>query len=383
MTPEELSKQIEKQGFEYYLNQMLGKVPDDIDKRQGSIIYDAIAPAAMLMAQQSLDMSTLVKAIYVKTATGEFLDYKAVEYGTERQKATATQARAKFLNSAGKPIASVDIGDRFASIGSDPIFYKVVKINADYTGILVAEEPGTQANGYLGQILPITPNDQLSWAEIVEVVVPARDDETDDHLRERLLASDNWIAYGGNIADYLDMLAKITSVGAAQVYPAWQGGGTVKLVILDNDYNAPSAELLAQVKNEIDPPDSPGLGYGLAPIDHTVTVVAPKEVHIDVSATVQVDVQADVETTKLKVTDQLESYFLAKRHGWASINKKSGRGYVLAIYRAQLLTEIMKVDGVVNCSLPMLNGKNEDVVLTFNAETSQLPVLGKVVVNVG
>lgn len=61
MTPEELSSRIEKRNFEYYLSQMMDKVSDDTDKRQGSIIYDALAPAAMVMAQQSLDFSNVVK----------------------------------------------------------------------------------------------------------------------------------------------------------------------------------------------------------------------------------------------------------------------------------------------------------------------------------
>ena len=38
--------------------------------------------------------------------------------------------------------------------------------------------------------------DILSWAEIVEVVIPAKDNESDDHLRNRLLSNDSWIAYG-------------------------------------------------------------------------------------------------------------------------------------------------------------------------------------------
>ncbi|WP_416353936.1 baseplate J/gp47 family protein [Agrilactobacillus fermenti] len=378
MNPEELAQQIERRSFAYYLNAMLAKVPDNIDKRQGSIIYDALAPAAMLMAQQSLAMSDLVREIYIKTAQGEFLDYRAQERGTQRQEATAVQVKAKFLDGKGHYLANVDVGDRFASIGDDPIFYKVIQINEDYTGILVAEENGSRANGYLGQILPVTPNDQLSWAEIIEITVPARDAETDDHLRERLLKSDTWIAYGGNVADYLNMLSKISSVGAGQVYPSWQGGGTVKLVILNNDYRAASQELLTQVKNEIDPPDLEGLGYGLAPIDHTVTVVAPVELKINVTAKVQIDVQATIETVQPQIMQQVESYFLARRHDWANVDKAKGRGYALAIYRSQILTEIMKVPGVVNASLPLLNDKEDDIYLHFNNDISELPVLGEV-----
>jgi len=381
MTPEDLSNKIEKQNFDFYLSQMMKNVPDDIDKRQGAIIYDALAPAAMVMAQQSLSLSNIVRETYLKTADGEFLDYRAVEHGTSRQLATATQAKAKFLDNSGQPIDNVEVGDRFASLGDTPIFYKVIKINADLTGMLEAEEVGTRPNGYFGQILPVTPNDILSWAEIVEVSIPAKNNETDEHLRNRLLSTDSWIAYGGNIADYLDMISKISAVGSAQVYPVWNGGGTVKLVILNNDLMPASETLLKQVKETIDPVDAESEGYGLAPIDHNVTVVAPKPVTIDISTKVEVDTQLDAESLKPKILAAIEDYFKLRRIAWSHVNKLTGRGYALTIYRSQILSAIMKVDGVVNASIPMLNGIDDDIALTFNNDLSQLPVVGEVNLN--
>lgn len=381
MTPEELSSRIEKHNFEYYLNKMMANVPDDIDKRQGSIMYDALAPAAMVMAQQSLSLSNVIKESYIKTADNEFLDYRAIEHGTSRQLATSAQVKAKFLDSKNNPINNVEIGDRFASLGDNPVFYKVIKINDDLTGMMEAEEVGTRPNGYLGQILPVTPNDILSWAEIIEMSVPAKDDETDEHLRNRLLSTDSWIAYGGNIADYLDMLSKISTVGSAQVYPVWQGGGTVKLVILDNDLMPATETLLKQVKEDIDPIDSESLGYGLAPIDHKVTVVAPEPITIDISTRIEVDTQADIEVLKPKILSAIEDYFKLRRIAWGQINKATGRGYGLTIYRSQILSSIMKVDGVVNASIPKLNGVDDDIALIFNDDLSQLPILGEVNLN--
>lgn len=316
--------------------------------------------------------------MYIKTADGEFLDYHATEHGTSRQLATSAQVKAKFLDSKNNPINNVEIGDRFASLGDNPVFYKVIKINDDLTGILEAEETGTRPNGYLGQILPVTPNDILSWAEIIEISVPAKDDETDEHLRNRLLSTDSWIAYGGNIADYLDMISKISTVGSAQVYPVWQGGGTVKLVILDNDLMPASETLLKQVKEDIDPIDSESLGYGLAPIDHKVTVVAPELITIDISTKVEVDTQLNVEALKPKILDAIEDYFKLRRVAWSSINKVTGRGYALTIYRSQILSAIMKVDGVVNASIPTLNKSDDDIALIFNDNLSQLPIVGEV-----
>lgn len=381
MNPDELAANCMAEDFEYWLNLMLDNVPDDIDQREGSVIYDALAPAAMAMAQQSLARANIIKQTYIKTAQGQFLDYRAAEHGTARYAATQTEVKAKFLDSDGNPINNVQIGDQFASIGETPIFYTVQKINDDLTGELTADEPGTAANSYIGQILPVTSNDSLSWAEITEIVAPARDEETDDHLRDRLLSADDWIAYGGNIADYLAMLSKISEVGAGQVYPVWNGAGTVKLVIVDNNLMPASADLVKKVKNIIDPADSEGQGYGLAPIDHQVTVLAPTPLTVNIAATVNIDGTHGVDIVKAKIKTAIEQYFNSLRRNWNTINPETGRGYAQTIYRSKILSQIMMVDGVVNASVPTLNESDQDITLVFNNQTSQLPVLGEVVLD--
>ena len=381
MNPEEYAAEYTSRNYDYWLDKMLDNVPDDIDQREGSIVFDALAPAAMAMAQQSLTMANIIRQSYIKTAQGEFLDYRAAEHGTARYVATQTEVKAKFLDSDGNAINNVQIGDQFASIGETPIFYTVQKINDDLTGELTADDPGTTANSYIGQILPVTSNDSLSWAEITEIVAPARDEETDDHLRERLLKADDWVAYGGNVADYLSMLSKISEVGAGQVYPVWNGPGTVKLVILNNNLMPASPDLVKKVKNIIDPEDREALGYGLAPIDHQVTVVAPSILTVDVASAVTIDTKQNADTVKAKIKEAIENYFQLLRQSWNTVDPKTGRGYSQTVYRSKILSQIMSVEGVINASVPTLNGADQDIALVFNNQTSQLPVLGEVVLD--
>ena len=381
MNPEEYAAEYTSRNYDYWLDKMLDNVPDDIDQREGSIVFDALAPAAMAMAQQSLTMANIIRQSYIKTAQGEFLDYRAAEHGTARYAATQTEVKAKFLDSDGNAINNVQIGDQFASIGETPIFYTVQKINDDLTGELTADDPGTTANSYIGQILPVTSNDSLSWAEITEIVAPARDEETDDHLRDRLLKADDWVAYGGNVADYLSMLSKINEVGAGQVYPVWTGPGTVKLVILNNDLMPASPDLVKKVKNIIDPEDREALGYGLAPIDHQVTVVAPSILTVNVASTVTIDSKQNADTVKAKIKEAVENYFELLRQSWNTVDPKTGRGYSQTVYRSKNLSQIMSVEGVINASVPTLNGADQDIALVFNNQTSQLPVLGEVILD--
>lgn len=380
MNPNDLADELEAQNYDYWLNLMLDNVPDDIDKREGSIIYDAVAPAAMVSAQQSLSLANIIRETYIKTAQGEFLDYRAVEHGTNRYTATNAEVKAKFNDDNGKPI-NVEVGDRFASIAESPIFYTVIKANDDGTAEMQAEEAGTSANSYIGQVLPVTPNDNLAWAEITEVTIPARDEETDDHLRKRLLNSNSWVAYGGNVADYLDMTSKIHDVGATQVYPTWDGPGTVKLVILNNDLMPASQTLIKKVKEEIDPEESTTQGYGLAPIDHRVTVVAPEVLKVDVSIQLQLIDQANKVAVEKGIKDMLNELFSELRKDWDTINATVGRGYSLSIYRSRILSKIMLIDGVADSQLPKLNGEDKDIHLVFSNEVSQLPILGEVTIN--
>ncbi|GAA3626300.1 baseplate J/gp47 family protein [Lactobacillus hamsteri] len=378
MNPEELARTFEERNFNYWKDEMLDEVPDDIDKREGSIVYDAIAPAAMLLAQQSLNMAMIIKQTYIRTATGEFLDYRAVEHGTSRYPATYAEVKAVIEGFDHQPIDNVALGDRFASIGDIPNFYKVVKLNDDSTVTMQAEVSGTGANSYIGQILPVTPNDRVNWAEIIEVTVPARNAETDDHLRARLLGSQNWIAYGGNVADYLDMCSEIDTIGAAQIYPTWAGPGTVKVVILNNDLKPASKDLCHQVKEALDPEEKTTEGYGLAPIDHRVTVVAPEALIVNVRTRVKLEPQASIVGVMENIKKTLESYFSRLRDDWAQIDPVLGRGYAQAIYRSQILSRIMNVSGVANATLPYLNDEDEDINLIFNNNLSQLPMLGEV-----
>ena len=381
MSPNELITEFQNKDYDYFLKKMLDAVPDNIDKREGSIIYDALAPAALVMGQQSLDMANVIKETYIKTASGEFLDYRAIEHGTSRYPATQTEAKAKVLNDKKEPLDNVQIGDKFASIGDSPIFYAVTKINSDLTIELTAETAGSSANSYIGQILPVTPNDLLSWAEITEITAPARDVESDDHLRARLLSSQSWNAYGGNVADYLDMTSKIDEVGAAQIYPTWNGGGTVKVVILNNDLMPASASLVQKVKNTLDPEDKQAEGYGLAPIDHAVTVTAPEILKVDVSIQLQLTNQANKVAVEKGIKDMLNELFSELRKDWNTINATVGRGYSLSIYRSRILSKIMLIDGVADSQFPKLNGEDKDIHLIFSNEVSQLPILGEVTIS--
>ncbi|WP_225429208.1 baseplate J/gp47 family protein [Apilactobacillus micheneri] len=378
INPLDLIKDLENKDFDYFLNQMLSDVSDDVDKRPGSIIYDAIAPAATLQAERSKDLINYIKQSYISTSTGEFLDWHAQDKGTSREAATNTKATARIIDDNKNIVTNIDIGDRFASMGQDSIFYSVIDKKADGNYLLQAETPGTTPNGYIGQILPVTNNDSISWADITEVYAPARDAEDDENLRARLLSPNSYINYGGNVNDYKAMMANIKDVGAVQIYSAWKGGGTVKLVILDNNLNPATNTLLNEVKVTVDPPDESGLGYGLAPIGHQVTVVAPELFDVTVNIKVTTDGKIGLDILNNEIKSATQNYFNNLRKNWS---KDTNFKYSLTIYRSQIMAAILQLEHVVNAEMPKLNNADADLDLTFTNEISQLPNLKDVIID--
>lgn len=374
----DLINELNGRDFDYYLDKLMDNVSDDVDKREGSIIYDAIAPAAMAMAEITLENVNYIKQSHISTASGEFLDYFAADKGTAREPATYAKVTASIVDDNKNIVTNIEAGDSFASLGSEPIFYNVVEKNKDGSYLLRAAEPGTYANQYTGQILANTENDSVDWAEIKEVSVPAKDSESDDSLRARLLSPNNYIAYGGNMADYRKIIAGIDDVGAAQVYHGRDGGGIVKLFILDNDFNAASKALLNEVKKIIDPADNSGNGFGLAPIGHKVTVLAPEVLSIDISTKVITDGKVSSSVVADNIKNNLATYFETLRKQWS---KQTNNNYDMTIYRAQVLAIILQTDHVVNAELPKLNNADNDIDLVFNDDVSQLPVIKDVIIN--
>ena len=69
----------EEMTFENILSQMLENVQGDVDKREGSIIYDALAPVAMESAQMYSDMDILLQECFADSASYYYLIKRAAE----------------------------------------------------------------------------------------------------------------------------------------------------------------------------------------------------------------------------------------------------------------------------------------------------------------
>lgn len=130
----------------------------------------------------------------------------------------------------------------------------------------------------------------------------------------------------------------------------------------------------------IDPLDTQGNGYGIAPIGHRVTVTAPKLKTVNVSASVTVTPSHTLTDLQDIITESVIDYFDDLRDEWGKLSI-TGRGYSQIIYRSQILAKMLQVPGVINVSNLMLDGEDEDIILLFDNQISELATIGSVVLN--
>ena len=380
---------LEQYTYKYLMSQALSFVDDSLDKREGSIIYDALAPACYVLAGYYMQLYQVVKNSFAVTATGEWLDQRVKESGITRREATAAVKRADFTDDAGQA-AVVRIGTRWSTVSStNPITYRVTaqyEQNGDPVAgayELTCETLGTIGQEYTGPIIPVDFVKGVAAATMSTTLIPGRDAETDDELRERYFDQMSAKAFGGNISDYRNKTREIIGVGDLQIYPVWNGGGTVKLSIVDTAFRAASNEFVQEVQNLIDPVNASGVqgdGLGIAPIDHKVTVVAPEEVTVNITASIVLQVPYEVGQVQPAVEQAIEAYMVELRHDWATPNEFNE--YALSVYASRITAAIVGVPGISNVTNVRLNGTAADITLQQTGQKQQIPVKGTVTLNV-
>lgn len=372
----------ENNTFEKILDRMLSQdILINVDKREGSIIYDAIAPCAMELAEAYAMIDILQEQTYLMTATGVNLDKRVYDYGISRNMATRAQRIGEFKKikvdeNGGKTLVDMDIavGSRFIDPDNASVVFEYIGKIEGYN-ILECETAGAAGNRCMGVVLPVIPIAGLAEARIVDTYAYGEDEETDEELRERTKNHLNYTPYGGNVADYIEKVNSIGGVGQTKVFPAWQHNGSVLLSIVDPSFNPVTPEFMRVVKERIDPDNATGQGVGVAPIGHYVTVTTPVSEVIDVALTVQLKAAVSASLVQESVKDNIEEYFRGVRRSYR-------QNSTLAIYRARIIEMALKCDDVLNVTSVRLNSKDEDIVYVDEASMGgqHLPYLGEVAI---
>lgn len=365
----------------------------NVDKRVGSIIYDALAPVCLELANAYQKMDILEEQTYLMTATGKNLDRRVYDYGISRIQASQALRIGEFkkyktdengqlvLDEHDNPILvdmEIPIDSRFSVPEDDTVTFEYVGESPEGYKILQCEQLGTKGNEHIGTILPLSPISDLIEARITSTYKPAEDEEIDDDLRQRAKNHLNYLSYGGNISDYIEKVNSIDGVAQTKVFPAWRYNGSVLLSVVDSTFDPITPEFAQNLKEQIDPEESSGQGVGIAPIGHFVTITTPVKQEVKVSMTIETVVDSEIGEIKEEIENIVSEYFLEVRRSFAQNVK-------LAIYRARIVDKIFDSlsSVILNITDVMLNDMDADIVYVDEGQIGMqyLPYLSEVVIN--
>lgn len=339
----------EKETYGVILGRLLARVPDSEDKREGSLIHDALAPAAAELAQAYSALDAVLRLGFGDTSSGSYLERRVSEAGLMRKPATAARSRGLFRNAAGQPF-EVPAGSRFSCEGLN--FFAVRRLGPGEFE-LSCETAGAAGNRALGKLLPIDYMNGLAKAELTELLLAGEDEEEDEALRARYLQKVRQPSTSGNGSHYIQWATSVAGVGAAKVTELWNGPGTVKVSIVNSERHPAPSALVNQVAAYIET---------VRPVCASVNVVSAIGMPIHVKAAVVLAPGASLQ----KVQESFE----------ARLSEHLGETVFASAYvsYAKLGTLLLGTEGVLDYTSLTVNDKTANVPLADN----EVPIQGTV-----
>lgn len=327
--------------YDVILQDMLSRVTSDVDKREGSVIYDALAPAAYHLAQMYFGLDLWMDLVSGDTAVGEYLDKAVADYGISRK--PATQAVRKVLTTA-----AVAIGTRW---GVNDTTYTITDLLSTNIYKAVCQQSGEIGNTYAGALDNI---DNVSGvtATLTDIITSGQDEETDENLRTRFYTYLQRPSTSGNAYNYREWAMLVPGVGDAKVLPLWNGNGTVKVLVVNSDMEIDNS-LEAAVYDYIET---------VRPIGAQVTVGSPEQKVINMTANIKLDGTATYENVSADFMDLITEYFKDLAFKMQSVSY------------AKIGSALLSVSGIADYDNLLINGIVGNVLI---GET-EIPTLGAI-----
>lgn len=281
--------------FETILQRMLANVPNTFDKREGAVIYDALAPAARELANMYEELERKLNNTFAGTADREWLIKRCAEIGIAPNEATYAVRKGIFTPTT----LEIPIGERFNFDDLNFIVTEKLETAGEYA--LQCETKGTAGNFGTGALIPIQYIQGLETATLTgEILIYGEDEEETEVLRQRYFDTLPTMTLDGNVAQYSKWCREYGGIGNFKIFPEWNGKNTVKVSILSSENTIANRALIEDFQEYLDPPTSTidddresqnypqgrGLGMGKAPIGAIVTVKTATETPINIAASV-------------------------------------------------------------------------------------------------
>lgn len=310
----------EDKSYEGILARMIERVSNDypeLDTREGGILFNALASAAMELTNAYVSQDTLSKECFAATASLEGLYALCDEAGIDTYatfSATKGIFKAEF-DAEVPPLSRWNLGNYNYTVAYTIEDETDVEQNK-YVYAMECETPGTAPNGLRGDLTPVDyVNSNMNVAKITECIIAGQDDWDEEQIRAYYYAHVNRTNTDGNVSQYGLWCTENPAIGNYRVFPLEDGANTVTVSILNAENGVASQALISEFQEYLDPttlvteggtPIPQGMGNGQAPIGAIVTVDTATEKNITVTGSVKFEAGYD-DTTILD--DAIEEFF--------------------------------------------------------------------------
>ena len=271
---------------------------------------------------------------FPQTAQGEDLDKHAQLRGVSRRKAVRAAGTVRFYVSEARDM-DTEVAAGTVCMTAGGVRFTTGRDAFIPAGELWCEAPVTAveagAAGNVGQgtiVYMALPPMGVAACANPEALSNGQDEESDEALRERVLATFQRLANGANNAFYRQTAMSFDGVAAVAVIPRSRGVGTVDVVPAAQG-GVPDQALLDALQAHFDQ---------VREIACDVKVLAPTVETVDVSVELWAREGWTFGEAAQAVRDKLEGWFNGERLG-------------RPLPRAQLISLVYGVDGVANCRL--------------------------------
>lgn len=282
------------------IESMLDNVDDGIDKRVGSVTQDLLYPAAIELSNAYLELDTVLAMGFAETAEAPYLDMRTAEFGVNRKPALKAQGTVTLT---GPNDTFVPAGTRMQT--ANDLFFVTVD-DALLTGGIAtveaeAETAGTIGNVAVGTIGALTSGDLYGIVSVINDVNfdGGVDAEGNTELLQRYLDRVQRPGTSGNANHYRQWALEVPGVGDAKVYPEWNGGGTVKVILLDTEKTAPAPSVIQAAKDYIET---------VRPVGPKITVEGVIEIPINIKAKLTLAANAEAISAYAEIATIINDY---------------------------------------------------------------------------
>lgn len=350
----------EDRTYEALLAEGKAQISDNILKGEGSLVHNALSVIAYELERFYIQADYLLDQIDPETADYENLVKLCAQRGIYPEDATCCEVRL-----VGD--APIPIGARFNLSAYNYVVTDTIDA-ASYTYLAQCETAGSAPNGLTGTTIPITYVEDLTTATITAVLVEGADASTQAELLTAYKNSFDSSSFGGNVAEYKLKINAFEGIGGCKIYPVWNGGGTVKAVLISSDFGVVSDYLVAEIQEAMCP--TPSKGYGIAAIGHDMTVLSVSSVTVNITTSITFTTGYSWESCQAAILEAIGEYLEAQREAWADGDENTH----VTVYISRVESAILSVQGVLDVGSTQLNGSASNLALDWD----EIPVLGTV-----